>query len=98
MIEFPVWKVNKEQLIMHNFDNKEEKVSREEAQALLKGIAEVKREAVNSVSPPWWLNLLLSTSYGMIFVSYKIDRKAAWLLVPYLLWVTFAGVLNVGFL
>jgi len=30
----------------------------------------------------------------MIFVTKKIDKKAAWLLVPYLLWVLFAGVLN----
>lgn len=40
-----------------------------------------------------WLTIL-----GMIYVSWNIDRKAAWLLVPYLLWVTFAGVLNVLFL
>jgi benzodiazapine receptor len=26
--------------------------------------------------------------------SYKVSRKAAYLLVPYLLWVSFAGVLN----
>lgn len=30
----------------------------------------------------------------MIYVSYKIDRKAGWLLVPYLLWVSFAIFLN----
>jgi translocator protein len=39
-----------------------------------------------------WLSIL-----GMVFVSYKIDKKAAWMLVPYLLWVSFAGVLNAGF-
>lgn len=30
----------------------------------------------------------------MIFVTKKIDKKAAMLLIPYLLWVSFAGVLN----
>jgi len=30
----------------------------------------------------------------MIFISYKIDKKAGWFLVPYLLWVGFAIVLN----
>ena len=32
-----------------------------------------------------------------IFKFYKIDKKAAWLLVPYLLWVSFAMVLNYYF-
>lgn len=36
-----------------------------------------------------WVSILV-----MIFVTWKIDRKAAWLLVPYLLWVSFAGLLN----
>ncbi|MBU0976801.1 MAG: tryptophan-rich sensory protein, partial [Nanoarchaeota archaeon] len=27
----------------------------------------------------------------------KVDKKSAWLLVPYLGWVSFAGVLNAGF-
>jgi tryptophan-rich sensory protein len=40
------------------------------------------------------LILLLVTIILMIFVAGRIDRKAGWLLVPYLLWVTFAGVLN----
>ncbi len=30
----------------------------------------------------------------MIFITGKIDKKAAWLLVPYLLWVSFASILN----
>ena len=29
-----------------------------------------------------------------ISLAWRLDRKAAWMLVPYLLWVTFAGVLN----
>ena len=36
-----------------------------------------------------WFSIL-----GMIYVSWKIDKKASYLLIPYLLWVTFAGYLN----
>ena len=36
-----------------------------------------------------WFSILV-----MIFYSWKIDKKAAWLLVPYLLWVSFASILN----
>jgi tryptophan-rich sensory protein len=36
-----------------------------------------------------WLSIA-----AMIYFSYKISKKTAWLLVPYLLWVAFAGVLN----
>lgn len=36
-----------------------------------------------------WVSILI-----MIFTTWKIDKKAAWLLVPYLLWVSFAGILN----
>jgi translocator protein len=36
-----------------------------------------------------WVTIVL-----MIYTAEKIDRKAGWLLVPYLLWVSFAGVLN----
>lgn len=36
-----------------------------------------------------WFSIIL-----MIFVTRKIDRKSAYLLIPYLLWVSFAGVLN----
>lgn len=31
---------------------------------------------------------------GMIYYSWKIDKKAAMLLIPYLLWVGFASILN----
>jgi translocator protein len=44
------------------------------------------------------LILIFVTIIMMIFVSGKIDKKAGWLLVPYLLWVGFAGFLNFGFL
>ncbi len=31
---------------------------------------------------------------SMILITWKINRKSAWLLVPYLVWIIFAGVLN----
>ena len=36
-----------------------------------------------------WVSIL-----GMICISYKADKKATYLLIPYLLWVSFAGILN----
>jgi len=36
-----------------------------------------------------WLSILL-----MIFITWGINKKSAWLLVPYALWVGFAGILN----
>ena len=36
-----------------------------------------------------WLSIVT-----MIFITYKINKKSAYLLVPYLLWVSFAGILN----
>lgn len=36
-----------------------------------------------------WLSII-----GLIFMTSRIDKKSAWLLIPYLLWVTFAGILN----
>ena len=36
-----------------------------------------------------WISVIF-----MISLAYKIDKKAAYLLVPYLLWLTFAGILN----
>ena len=43
-----------------------------------------------------WLLLLWSLVLGMIFVFHRIDPLAAWLQVPYLLWLTFAAYLNLG--
>jgi translocator protein len=40
------------------------------------------------------LLLLLATIIGMVYVAGKIDKKAGWLLVPYLVWGVFAGILN----
>ena len=38
---------------------------------------------------PFWLSIAL-----LIVVVRGVSRRGAWLLVPYLAWVTFAGVLN----
>lgn len=40
------------------------------------------------------LLFLLFSIIALIIFNYKIDKKASYLLVPYLLWVCFAGVLN----
>ena len=37
--------------------------------------------------------ILISIIY-MIAITRKIDRKSAWMLVPYLVWVSFAALLN----
>lgn len=36
-----------------------------------------------------WVSII-----AMIYVTCKIDKRAAYLLIPYLLWVSFAGILN----
>lgn len=41
-----------------------------------------------------WLILLWVLILLMIRSYWKLDKAAAWLQVPYLLWVTFAGYLN----
>lgn len=38
--------------------------------------------------------ILWITIAVLIFLFYKIDRRAAYLLIPYLLWVSFASFLN----
>lgn len=40
-----------------------------------------------------WLAIL-----ALIILSFRISKIAGWLLVPYILWVTFAGYLNYSFL
>jgi translocator protein len=40
-----------------------------------------------------WVILWLSIA-PMILISFKVSQKSAWLLVPYLLWVGFAGILT----
>lgn len=41
--------------------------------------------------------LILITIFLMIFLAGRIDRKAGWMLVPYLLWVCFAAIINLAF-
>ena len=43
-----------------------------------------------------WLLILLASIIWMIIEFYKIDKKVALLQIPYLLWVIFAGYLNLG--
>lgn len=43
-----------------------------------------------------WLIVLWGLIVWMIFLFRKVDPLAAWLQVPYLLWVTFAAYLNAG--
>lgn len=43
-----------------------------------------------------WLGVLLSLIVWMIASFEKLDQTAAWLQLPYALWVTFAGYLNYG--
>ena len=38
-----------------------------------------------------WLLILITT-----VLFYRIDHTTLWLMLPYLLWVTFAGYLNIG--
>lgn len=42
----------------------------------------------------WWLIILLILIILMIAAYHKVDKLAAYLQVPYLLWVTFAGYLT----
>ena len=43
-----------------------------------------------------WLVILWGLILRMILAFRKVDPAAAWLQLPYLLWVTFAGYLNLG--
>ncbi len=43
-----------------------------------------------------WLLLLLALIIVMIVRFYNIDKRAAYLNIPYVLWVIFAGYLNLG--
>lgn len=44
----------------------------------------------------FWLVGLWALILGMIVAFWRVDRPAAWLQIPYLLWVTFAAYLNLG--
>ena len=43
-----------------------------------------------------WLIVLWFLILFMIFSFHKVDKLAAWLQIPYFLWVTFAAYLNFG--
>lgn len=43
-----------------------------------------------------WLIGLWLAILCMVILFWRIDRPAAWLQIPYLLWVAFAGYLNYG--
>ena len=44
----------------------------------------------------FWLAVLWILILRMILSFYEVDRPAAWLQLPYLLWVLFAAYLNLG--
>ena len=44
----------------------------------------------------FWLVILWALVLWMILAFRKVNRTAAWLQVPYLLWLTFAGYLNLA--
>lgn len=43
-----------------------------------------------------WILILIGLVIVMIYKFYKIDKLAGLLQIPYLLWLTFAGVLNLS--
>ncbi|MBQ9012391.1 MAG: tryptophan-rich sensory protein [Bacilli bacterium] len=43
-----------------------------------------------------WLLILLISVIIMIVKFYKVDKKAAYLNIPYVIWIIFAGYLNLG--
>ena len=43
-----------------------------------------------------WLLLLLALVVFTAYSFFKIDRRAAYLLLPYIAWILFAGYLNLG--
>jgi benzodiazapine receptor len=48
-------------------------------------------------SPAWAFVDIVALWFGIVvtmLLFYRISKSAAWLLLPYLLWVSFAGVLN----
>ena len=42
--------------------------------------------------------LVWLTIVAILIVSWKISKAAFWMLIPYLLWVSFASILNLLFL
>ena len=48
----------------------------------------------NPVAGFYGLILLWLSIIGMIYYSYKLNKLASYLILPYFLWVSFAGLLN----
>ena len=42
-----------------------------------------------------WLIILWGMVLLLIIYAYKVNKKASYLLIPYILWLTFAGYLNI---
>ncbi|NCB49447.1 MAG: tryptophan-rich sensory protein [Alphaproteobacteria bacterium] len=42
------------------------------------------------------LLLLITTLICFMHITYHIDRKITYLLIPYLIWISFASVLNMS--
>jgi tryptophan-rich sensory protein len=40
--------------------------------------------------------ILLAVVAATVYAFYKVDKRAAWIMVPYLLWICFATALNAG--
>lgn len=45
----------------------------------------------------FWLLFLIALVLLTMVAFYQIDKTAFWLMVPYLLWISFAAYLNLGF-
>ena len=44
------------------------------------------------------LLLMLITIVGILTYSWKVDKKVTYIMIPYFLWVSFAGILNYLFI
>lgn len=42
----------------------------------------------------WWILLMLALAIATTFAFARVRRAAAWLMVPYLVWISFAAMLN----
>jgi translocator protein len=44
----------------------------------------------------WLIAVMLALSIAVTFVFARIRKAAAWLMVPYMVWISFAGMLTLG--